>query len=255
MNQFEQDPTQRFSDRAENYARYRPGYPPEVLDCLRMECGLTPSAVIADIGSGTGILTEMFLRNGNIVYGVEPNEAMRAAAEAALASYSGFRSIHGRAEATTLPDGAVDFVTAGQAFHWFDAAAAREEFRRILRPGGYVALVWNARLIKDDPLMSAYEQTLSDFGMGYHCVTHRSHDRDLETLFQGRAQKRIFTHARKMDFTTLWGGFLSASYAPGAADPAYEPMHRAMRRLFDEHEVNGFITFLYETNLYYGLLD
>ena len=141
----EKDPTRRFTNRVANYARYRPGYPPAVLTCLRDECGLSPGSTVADVGSGTGILTELFLANGNHVYAVEPNEAMRQAAELSLAHYPGFTSVDGRAEATTLADDSVDFVTAGQAFHWFDAAASRVEFNRILRPGGYTALVWNAR--------------------------------------------------------------------------------------------------------------
>lgn len=250
----DQDPTQRFSDRAENYARYRPGYPPAVLACLRDECGLTPASVIADIGSGTGILTEMFLANGNRVFAVEPNEAMRGAAEAALARYPGFTSVAGRAEATTLPAASVDFVTAGQAFHWFDAAASRVEFGRILRPGGYVALVWNARDYEGDPLMAAYERVLGDFGLGYTTVRHRAHDGDMDALFTRGREFRSFSHTRRMDFATFWGGFLSASYAPSPGDPTYEPMHSALRAVFDRYEEEGLVTFVYATHLYFGQL-
>lgn len=250
----EKDPTQRFSDRAENYARYRPGYPPAVLQCLRDECGLTPGSVIADVGSGTGILTEMFLANGNIVFAVEPNEAMRRAAEAALARYPAFTSVDGRAEATTLADHSVDFVTAGQAFHWFDAKASRLEFGRILRPGGFVALVWNARAYEGDPLMAAYERVLGEFGLGYTTVKHRSHNGDMDDLFSAGREFRAFSHTRRMDFATFWGGFLSASYAPVSGDPTYEPMHDALRVVFDAHQENGLVTFVYETHLYFGRL-
>src|SRR5579884_1615786 len=141
----ELDPTGRFSGRAEDYARSRPRYPDAVLDALRRDIGLSPQTIVADIGSGTGILTEMFLRNGNVVYGVEPNPDMRRAAEQLLAGYHRFHSINGTAEQTTLPAGSIDLVTAAQAFHWFDAAAARREFRRILRPPYIVALLWNDR--------------------------------------------------------------------------------------------------------------
>src|SRR5258707_10267218 len=126
------DAKQRFSNRAADYVRYRPGYPSEALDVLGKECGLHPGHVIADIGSGTGFLSELFLKSGNRVYGVEPNEAMRQAGEEYLAAYDGFSSINGSAEATTLDDASIDFVTAGQAFHWFQKDAARKEFRRIL---------------------------------------------------------------------------------------------------------------------------
>ncbi len=250
----ETDPTRRFSERAENYARYRPGYPAAVLDTLREECGLTPATIVADIGSGTGILTAMFLNNGNHVYAVEPNEAMRQAAEATLGHHPGFVSIDGRAEATTLPDHSIDLVTAGQAFHWFDAAASRAEFGRVLRPGGWVALVWNARAYRDDPVMSAYEGVLSDFGLGYHQVTHRSHDRDRDVLFANGYKFRSFTQQRQLDYDAFWGGFLSASYAPLPGDARYEAMRSALRNVFKTHQQNGEITFLYETHLYFGRL-
>jgi len=250
----EQDPTRRFTKRVENYARYRPGYRPVVLECLRDECGLTSDSVIADIGSGTGILTEMFLANGNRVLAVEPNEAMRQAAEVSLARYPGFTSVGGRAEATTLADSSVDFVSAGQAFHWFDAVASRMEFRRILRPGGYVALVWNARAHEGDSLMAAYEHVLGDFGMGYTTVTHRSHDGDMDSLFTHGREFRSFTHTRRMDFGTLWGSFLSASYAPSPGDAFYEPMQGALRDVFAAYQRNGHVTFVYETDLYFGQL-
>lgn len=248
------DPTRRFSDRAKNYARFRPGYPAAVLECLRAECGLVPQTIVADIGSGTGILTEAFLANGNRVYGVEPNEAMRREAERQLSRYDGFFSIDGRAEATTLAGGSVDLVTAGQAFHWFDAPTARVEFGRILRPGGFTALIWNARSYRDDSLMADYERVLGDFGLGYNTLTHRAHAGDLDALFAKGRELRAFRHNRRMDFDTLWGGFLSASYAPLPGDPRYEPLRAALRNVFETHQRDGLVTFLYETLLYFGRL-
>jgi SAM-dependent methyltransferase len=250
----DQDPTRRFSQRAENYARYRPGYPSAVLDCLREEGGLTPMDIVADIGSGTGILTEMFLGNGNTVYAVEPNGAMRREAERLLGHQARFISVNGRAEATTLPDQSIDLVVAGQAFHWFDAAASSVEFGRILRPGGFVALIWNARDHRDDPLMTDYERVLGEFGLGYNTLTHRAHAGDLDTLFQNGRGLRTFTHTRPLDFETLWGGFLSASYAPLPDDPRYAPMYDALRAVFDAHQHDGRVMFLYETYLYFGRL-
>jgi SAM-dependent methyltransferase len=249
------DPTRRFSARAGNYARYRPGYPPAVLECLRQECGLTPQSVVADVGSGTGILTRLFLDNDNRVFAVEPNEAMRREAEDALRDYTGFTSIDGRAEATTLPDHSVDLIVAGQAFHWFDAAASRIEFGRILRSGGYVALVWNARAYAGDEFMAAYERVLGEFGMGYTVVNHRAHSGDLDTMFPDGCAYRSFSHSRLLDFAALWGGFLSASYAPLPGDPRFEPMRYALQQLFDAHQAGGHIRFLYDTTLYFGRLD
>lgn len=248
------DPTQRFTIRAENYARYRPGYPPAVLDCLRDECGLTPETVVVDIGSGTGILTALLLTNGNQVYAVEPNKAMRQEAEQALAGNPKFLSINGRAEATTLPDHSIDLIVVGQAFHWFDAHASRVEFKRILRPGSYVSVIWNARDFSNDPLMAAYEGVLADFGMGHKVINHRVHASDLETLFPDGRRTRTFNHLRPMDFDTLWGGFLSASYAPTPDDPRYEPMRAALQAVFDTHQRDGRVTFVYQTAVNFGRL-
>ncbi|MFO7664796.1 MAG: class I SAM-dependent methyltransferase [Chloroflexota bacterium] len=248
------DPTERFSSRAENYARYRPGYPQAIFNCLRDECGLTAESVIADIGSGTGILTELFLKNGNRVFAVEPNKSMRRESEKLLVDYPKFISVQGRAEATTLSDRSVDFVTAGQAFHWFDGEAARMEFERILRPGGLAVLVWNARVHETDPVMEAYERVLSDFGLGYHGITHRSHKGEIDTLFQNGWECRTFAHSRALDFAALWGGFLSASYAPSPEDAHYESMREGLRRVFDNFQQRGLIDFHYDTHLYFGHL-
>src|SRR5262245_64642768 len=152
--------TQRFSSLVENYIKYRPGYPNEVIETLRSECGLTSGSIIADVGSGTGILTEMFLRIGNTVYGIEPNREMREAAERLLKDYPRFRSVASRAEETTLDDASVDFITAGQAFHWFDREKTREEFARILRPRGWVALIWNERVTTAERFFIAFAQML-----------------------------------------------------------------------------------------------
>ncbi len=250
----ELDPTQRFTSRAENYARYRPGYPPEVIDCLREACGLTPHSVVADIGSGTGILTALFLGNGNQVYAVEPNAAMRAAAEAALGDQPNFVSINGRAEATTLAGGSVDLVAAGQAFHWFDAVASRVEFGRILRPEGFVALIWNARAYRDDPLMADYERALGEFGMGHNTVRHRAHAGQMEALFVNGHETRTFTHTRPLTYEMFWGGFLSSSYAPLPGEPRYEAVQHALQQVFETHQRGGWVTFLYTTEVHFGQL-
>src|SRR5215203_3908885 len=144
---------ERFSNRVADYARYRPGYPREILSLFESDCGLTPHSIIADIGSGTGKLSELFLTNGNPVFGVEPNALMRETADALLANYPGFRSVNGTAEATTLADSSVDFVTAAQAFHWFDPVVAKVEAARILKAGGWAALIWNDRKLTSTPFL------------------------------------------------------------------------------------------------------
>src|SRR5581483_5036963 len=158
------DPTQRFSSRVDKYTKYRPGYPPEIVELLRAQCGLTPSSVIADVASGTGLFTKLLLENGNEVYGVEPNAEMRKAGEEYLAGYPRFHSVAGKAEATGLPDHSFDFVTAAQAAHWFDQAGARREFVRVLKPGGWTVLVWNERCTDSTPSLRAYEELLLRYG-------------------------------------------------------------------------------------------
>jgi ubiquinone/menaquinone biosynthesis C-methylase UbiE len=152
------DSTERFSSRVEHYVRYRPGYPPEVLELLKSECGLTADSVIADVASGTGIFTRLLLENGNRVFGVEPNDDMRRAGEEFLAGYPRFTSVAGTAEATTLADHSVDLVTAAQAAHWFNFEKARREFVRILKSGGWTVLLWNDRRIEATAFLRDYEQ-------------------------------------------------------------------------------------------------
>src|SRR5215475_498875 len=168
------DSTARFSNRVENYIRYRPGYPQGVLEVLRDECGLTSGSVIADIASGTGIFTRMLLENGNKVFAVEPNREMREAAERLLAAHPNFISIAATAEETTLATQSVDFATAAQAAHWFDLPRARLEFTRVLRPTGFAVLIWNERSTDTTPFLRDYEQLLMTYGTDYQQVRHEN---------------------------------------------------------------------------------
>ena len=168
------DSTEHLSNRVENYIRYRPGYPVEVLQILREEMGFGPAWIVADIGSGTGISTKLFLDHGNLVYGVEPNREMREAAERLWAGRLNFHSIVGTAEETTLDEHSIDLAVAGQAFHWFDADRARREFMRILRPGGRVLLMWNTRHTGSTPFLRGYEALLQEFGTDYREVNHEN---------------------------------------------------------------------------------
>jgi SAM-dependent methyltransferase len=251
------DPTRRFSSRVESYVKYRPHYPAAILDILTSECALSPASVVADVGSGTGILSELFLRNGNSVFGVEPNREMRAAGEALLKGYSQFTSIAGRAEATTLGDHTVDFVVAGQAFHWFDWQKARREFARILKPKGWVVLLWNFRHVSGTPFLEAYEQLLLTYGTDYEAVTHKQTDRgEVESFFgAGRFRGETFQNQQCFDFEGLKGRLLSSSYTLEAGHPRYEAMLRALESIFESHNVNSAVTFEYDTTVYYGRFE
>ncbi len=250
------DATQRFSSRADNYAKYRPSYPAAVVELLKQECSLTPDATIVDIGSGTGISTELFLRNGNRVYAVEPNDAMRAYAEGKLARYPGFVSVPARAEATTLPDAGVGFVTAGQAFHWFEPVATRAEWARILTPGGWVALIWNSRQEDAGAFARGYEALLDRYSLDYRQVSHHNiDDAELDAFFgAGAWQLATFDNPQVRDWEALAGGLQSGSYTPEPGHPNYAPMMAGLRELFDAHQVAGRVAMPTVTNVYYGQL-
>lgn len=250
------DPTQRFSSRVENYINYRPGYPPEVVAFLREKCALAESSVIADLGSGTGILAEIFLQNGNRVFGVEPNDDMREAGERLLAQYDRFTSITGTAESTTLEDRSVDFVTAGQAFHWFNRAVARKEFARILRPQGWVVLIWNERQTVSTPFLSAYEHLLHTYSTDYAAIDHRNIDlKVIESFFNPDTfSRQTFNNKQVFDFDGLKGRLLSSSYTPEPGHPDYQPMLDKLAAIYKEYQVAGKVDFLYDTNVYCGHL-
>lgn len=247
------DSTTRFSDRVENYVKYRPGYPEGVLPLLRERIGVRPSDVVADVGSGTGISAEIFLRAGHTVFGVEPNREMRAAAEALLTRFPTFHSVDGTAEATTLPDVSVDVVVAGQAFHWFDPPRARAEAARILRPGGWAVLLWNARRVSSTPFLRAYEALLLEFGTDYGEVRHDNVSAAiLAAFFGGRYEKHALPNEQRFDLDGVRGRLLSSSYAPGPGHPLHEPMLRALERIYAEHAQADGVRFEYDTEIYLG---
>src|SRR5579863_7022030 len=250
------DATQRFSSRVENYVRYRPGYPPAVLELLKNECGLTPDSLIADIASGTGVFTRMLLKNGNRVFGVEPNDEMRRAGERLLENYARFTSIAGTAEATTLPDRSVDIVTAAQAAHWFDREKARREFLRILKPGGWTVLVWNERCTDATPFLRDYEQLLLTYGTDYQEVRHERTTDEIASFFAPSPfQSAVLEMRQNCDYDALEGRLLSSSYIPSSDHPAYQPMLQHLRRIFDAHQMNGQVVLAYATRVYYSQLS
>src|SRR5580658_1022960 len=249
------NPTQRFSSRVDNYVRFRPGYPPEVLELLKSECGLTPDSVIADIASGTGIFTRMLAENGNRVFGVEPNDEMRRAGERLLESYSGFTSIAGTAEATTLADHSVDIVTAAQAAHWFDREKARREFVRILKPGGWLALLWNERRTDSTPFLREYEHLLLAYGTDYREVRHERTTAEIADFFSPSPFRSSVSEMRQeVDCAGLEGRLLSSSYTPTSDEANYDAMLRELRRIFDAHQIDDRVSLDYNTLVYYGRL-
>ena len=250
------DSTQRFSSRVSDYVKYRPGYPPAVVRLLEDECGLAPSSAVADVGSGTGLLSELFLRNGNRVYGVEPNREMREAGEQLLAAYPNFVSVDGRAEETTLEDASVDYVTAAQAFHWFDPPGARREFRRILRPEGWVVLAWNDRRTAGTPFLEDYERLLLEYGTDYREVSAKyMEETSLSALYGGgEVRTKTFDNEQVFDFDGLKGRLASSSYAPQPDHPKHAPMMTELEALFRRHERAGRVVVTYDTKVFYGRL-
>jgi SAM-dependent methyltransferase len=247
--------TQRFSSRVDNYVRYRPGYPIEVLELLKSECGLTPDSVIADIASGTGIFTRMLVENGNSVFGVEPNDEMRRAGEEFLGGDSRFTSVAGTAEATNLPGRSVDLVTAAQAAHWFDRAKARREFIRILKPGGWTVLLWNERRTDSTPFLREYEQLLLTYGTDYQEVRHERTTAEIADFFAPSAFRSHSLEMRQeVDYAGLEGRLLSSSYTPGPEHANYQSMLRELRRIFDAHQVQDRVSLDYNTLVYFGQL-
>ena len=248
------DPSDRFSNRVADYVRYRPSYPSAFIDMLREELRVGPGTTVADIGSGTGILTEMLLGTGCIVIAVEPNQAMRRAAETNLDSYAGFRSMDGSAEATGLDAESVDIITVAQAFHWFRVDETEREFRRIVRPGGWVVLVWNGRRTEGSQFMQAYETFLEEWGTDYTAV-RKTYDMDgsLTRLFgAGGPRRHRFPNVQTLDQDGLVGRLLSSSYSPARDDPSTPAMLTALGRLFARHAEGGVVSMEYDTEVYSG---
>lgn len=250
------DPTQRFSDRVGHYVRYRPGYPPALIQCLQLYTALDRKCTVADLGSGTGIFTALLLPLAGRIYAVEPNAVMRAAAEHALGNQAGFQSVAGRAEATTLPSASVDLITVAQAFHWFDLAACRTEFARILRPEGQIALVWNERLTDTTPFLRDYEELLRTGTTDYNEVNHAQFDDEVIGRFFAPAgfAKHSFSNEQSFNLEGLTGRALSSSYVPNVGQPGHEAFMQGLQAIFQRHAEGGRVAFHYRTVLFLGRL-
>jgi len=249
------DPKRRFSSRVDNYSKFRPRYPQDIISFLETEKVLYKDSTIADIGSGTGILSELFLKNGNRVYGIEPNIDMRTAAERILNNYSDFKSIDGSAEATNMTEKSVDIITVGQAFHWFDQIKAHKEFFRILKPEGFVVIIWNNRKRSGSKFLEAYEDLLLKYGTEYRKISNIQID--FEKFYgigkNSEGYKReVFDNYQFLDYHGLKGRLLSTSYTPLDDHPNYNNMITELEKIFNENNQSGLIRFDYETEVYYG---
>lgn len=251
---FETDPKKRFSRTVEYYAKYRPGYPAEVIPFLRVHSDFSAQSTIADIGAGTGISSELFLRNGNEVYGVEPNEDMRRVSGELRKVYPKFRPIAGSAEDTTLDSRSIDLITIAQAFHWFDVGKSRQEFQRILKPNGSVLILWNHRKVDRSGFSKDYENFIWKFAVDYGKVKQTDIRLDVLQRFFGhdRFTCAILPNAQTLDLEGLRGRVLSSSYMPQNGHPHFEGMLESLTQVFERYSVKGSILMEYDTEVYWG---
>lgn len=249
--------TERFSNRVEHYVRSRPSYPAVALDLLEESCGSFKGATLADIGCGTGILANLLLDRGAEVIGIEPNAPMREAGERLLKSYPGFHMQAGTAESTGLNDESVDGIAAAQAFHWFDPPRARAEFVRILRPGGFVALLWNTRVKEGLPFQEEFEQFVQQFSIDYNKINHsETAGEEIIRRFFAPASclYAAYPHQQLFDFDGLLSRVLSSSFMPDAQHPQFPAMREALQALYRRHAHQGRVSFDYKTEMYFGRL-
>ena len=242
------DPTQRFTDRVENYAKYRPDYPRALIQFLGER--IPAPATIADIGSGTGILSSQLLDAAYTVFGVEPNAPMRMEAVRRLGDRHNFHSVDGTGEATTLAPGAVDAITCAQSFHWFDRGRCRVEFERITRGSKLVFLIWNERI--SEGMMEEYDRLLQASAPEYCAVGRRNiTDADVGKFFgPARFELFYFAHAQRLDRKAFVGRVLSSSYVPNVGQPGHDEVMEKIRVFFDRHAQAGRIEFQYQTRVY-----
>ncbi len=241
--------TQVYSSKAEKYARYRWSYAPEAIQTILDVTGITAESVVADIGAGTGILTQEFVGQVKRIFAVEPNPEMRAIATRKLAQYPSCQVVDGRSEATTLADNSIDLITAAQAIHWFDPQAAKKEFHRILKPAGWLAICRNYGT--DHELGEALQDV-------YPVET------DTETLMIGKSQPRSFyfedgeyrrqEYPFKIQVTweEFFGGVSTASFAPDEGSLLYAEFENGVRKVFDRFSSEGLILQQGVTELYLG---
>jgi ubiquinone/menaquinone biosynthesis C-methylase UbiE len=244
--------TERFSDRVDNYQKYRPSYTDETIDYIFNNFGLSNDSVIADIGSGTRIFTEKLLKRCKKVYAVEPNPEMRIAADKKLSPYKTYESINGTSENTTLDDKSLNGITVAQAFHWFNIEKTKEEFKRILKKDGYIFLIWNKR-VSNTPFLSTYEKILIENIPEYSVVTHNNINEDIIKGFLTKDySKASFSNNQVFDLKGVLGRLNSSSYTPKENTKEYGLIKVLISKAFTQYSENGFISFNYNTEIYSG---
>ena len=246
----------RFTGRVESYRQFRPRYPDAVVALLASACGLTAASTIADVAAGTGLLSEVFLQQGYEVVAVEPNNEMRAACETLVSMYSRLRCVAGAAEATGLPSRSFDLITVAQALHWFDLERARAEFARILRPGGWCAVIYNERRLGGDGFHDGYEKILHEFGIDYEVVQRQHLTADQMDRFFSPSSVRCagFSNAQLLTLDGLTGRMVSSSYMPKPGHARHAAMLDAIAGLFEGYQVDGVVRLEYECAVSYGLI-
>jgi ubiquinone/menaquinone biosynthesis C-methylase UbiE len=252
MNINTYNPTERFTDVVDAYVKYRPGYPAEILEILRKTYKIGENTVFADIGSGTGIFSKQFVEAGYLVYGVEPNDGMRAQSENWLIGCPNFKAIKGTAEDTTLPSQSIDMLTAAQSFHWFDIEKALKEFYRILKPEGYTVIVWNDRKSNGNPFMNKYEKLICKYCADYKETSHKkySFERIKEIFKNQNIDLYMIDNFQDMDFKALIGRLKSCSYCPKPDNKNYNPLMWGLNKLFDSYQAENLVRFEYDTIIY-----
>ena len=227
------DNTGKFTGKGAVYAAARPRYAEGLLEYLASKERLEPGALVADVGSGTGIFSEQLLDAGLRVIGVEPNADMRAQAEHALCGRKGYRSVCGTADAMGLPDDSVDCVTAAQAFHWFDAEAFKRECRRVLKPGGFVAIVYNMREV-ESPYMQAFAQLTRRFCPAFKGFSNGLDEAELPSFFDGPCDVRWWANPQLLTREAFVARALSSSRALREDDASYLQYLEELNALFDQ---------------------
>jgi ubiquinone/menaquinone biosynthesis C-methylase UbiE len=235
--------TERFTGRVNDYERYRLRYPVAVIEILASRCDLRVDHLVADVGAGTGMLAELFLEHGNAVIAIEPNDDMREACERLASAWPGLTVKKATAEDTSLEDSSVDFVAVGRAFHWFDLEKTAKEFRRILRPGGWVVIASNSRVRDDSPMSVTYESLLREHGTDYEANHERyeSIGRVKEFFAGGELFREEIYGEQRLTLEELVGQTQSLSVTPEPGHAKYEGMQEALRAFFSKWQVDGVV--------------
>jgi SAM-dependent methyltransferase len=255
--------TQRFTGRSADYRRARPTYPAAFVDVVEQRLGVRPGDVVADIGAGTGLSAEPFVRQGHTVIGIDPNAEMLAVSVETLRGSATYRGVVGRAENTGLAGASVDCVIVAQAFHWLERDAARREFRRILRPPRRAAIAWHARRTRGSAFLEAYEALLREHGTDYDTIRQRTESamRSVaadaagdDAFFGDGCERVVLDNFQDLDLDALRRRVRSSSYMPAAGEAGHAAMMRAVDALFHAHAHDGVVRIAYDLDVYLGRL-